>query len=99
MGRDTGSEVEDRGYEYKVKVNMSLIFILIFKKVKVGKDQFEIITCIGCGAYGKVFQVKHRVSNTIYAMKVVPKDLLIKKNHVRYMNTERNILTRFEFFY
>jgi p70 ribosomal S6 kinase len=38
--------------------------------------------------------VQHRGNEDVYAMKVVKKDLLLRKNHVRYMKAERNILTK-----
>ncbi|KAJ9163686.1 hypothetical protein P3X46_023326 [Hevea brasiliensis] len=66
---------------------------------KIGPGDFEILRVVGQGAFGKVFQVKYKRSNCgdgdgIYAMKVMRKDTIIKKNHVDYMKAERDILTK-----
>lgn len=73
---------------------------------KVGPEDFEILRVIGKGAFGKVFQVRKKGSpgigdghdgydgDGIFAMKVMRKDNIIKKNHVDYMKAERDILTK-----
>ncbi|KDO69830.1 hypothetical protein CISIN_1g013249mg [Citrus sinensis] len=66
---------------------------------KIGPGDFEIFRVVGQGAFGKVFQVKKKGvddgdSDGIYAMKVMRKDTIIKKNHVDYMKAERDILTK-----
>lgn len=72
---------------------------------KVGPEDFEILRVIGKGAFGKVFQVRKKGEDCeigddydegdgIFAMKVMRKDNIIKKNHVDYMKAERDILTK-----
>ncbi|CAK7322921.1 unnamed protein product [Dovyalis caffra] len=73
---------------------------------KIGPADFEILRLVGKGAFGKVFQVRKKTSSNgeeeekegsgdgIYAMKVMRKDPIIKKNHVDYMKAERDILTK-----
>jgi len=71
---------------------------------KVGPEDFEILRMIGKGAFGKVFQVRKKGASGIaegdddgdgiFAMKVMRKDNIIKKNHVDYMKAERDILTK-----
>ncbi|KDP31171.1 hypothetical protein JCGZ_11547 [Jatropha curcas] len=68
---------------------------------KIGPSDFEILRVVGRGAFGKVFQVRKKGSDCgdgdgdgIYAMKVMRKDTIIKKNHVDYMKAERDILTK-----
>ncbi|KAM7275714.1 hypothetical protein ACFE04_017580 [Oxalis oulophora] len=61
----------------------------------IGPWDFEILRLVGQGAFGKVFLVrKKKGNNDIYAMKVMRKDSIIKKNHVDYMKAERDILTK-----
>lgn len=55
-------------------------------------DSFEIIKVIGKGSFGKVFMVKERQSAEIYALKVLRKDYIVKRNQVEHTKTERNIL-------
>lgn len=69
---------------------------------KIGPWDFEILRMVGRGAFGKVFQVRKKKKKNseddggdgIYAMKVMRKDTIIKKNHVDYMKAERDILTK-----
>ena len=46
------------------------------------------------GAFGKVLLVRHRLDKSLYAMKVISKKLLKKKNNIQYMKSERDILTK-----
>ncbi|CAN0900725.1 Serine/threonine-protein kinase AtPK2/AtPK19 [Linum grandiflorum] len=66
---------------------------------RIGPGDFEILRMVGQGAFGKVFLVKRKKQKLgngdgIFAMKVMRKDNIIKKNHVDYMRAERDILTK-----
>ncbi|CAM9553864.1 unnamed protein product [Ascophyllum nodosum] len=61
-------------------------------KRKVGLDSFKIVRVIGKGSFGKVFLVREKVGGEIYAMKVLRKDNIIKRNQVEHTKTERNVL-------
>eukprot|EP00904_Undaria_pinnatifida_P005110 jgi/Undpi1/1729/HiC_scaffold_11.g05119.m1 len=61
-------------------------------KRKVGLDSFKIVRVIGKGSFGKVFLVREKVAGDIYAMKVLRKDNIIKRNQVEHTKTERNVL-------
>ncbi|KAA3456973.1 serine/threonine-protein kinase AtPK2/AtPK19-like [Gossypium australe] len=68
-------------------------------KPKIGPEDFEILRVVGQGAFGKVFQVRKKGRNDedgdgLFAMKVMKKVTIIKKNHVDYMRAERDILTK-----
>lgn len=43
-------------------------------------ETFDIIKLLGKGSYGKVFLIKTKNTNQIYAMKTLPKSSLISKN-------------------
>ncbi|CAI9762308.1 unnamed protein product [Fraxinus pennsylvanica] len=62
----------------------------------VGLEDFEFLKVVGQGAFGKVYQVRKIGSSEIFAMKVMHKDNIIKKNHAEYMKTERDILTKID---
>ena len=47
---------------------------------KIGVEDFSYIKVIGRGSFGKVYLVRHNHSQTPYAMKILRKDQLIKKN-------------------
>ena len=53
---------------------------------------FELLSVIGRGAYGKVFLVRAHASGRLYAMKVVLKSEAIRKNVVSNMVAEKNVL-------
>eukprot|EP00195_Chlamydomonas_chlamydogama_P010294 CAMPEP_0202892906 /NCGR_PEP_ID=MMETSP1392-20130828/2583_1 /ASSEMBLY_ACC=CAM_ASM_000868 /TAXON_ID=225041 /ORGANISM="Chlamydomonas chlamydogama, Strain SAG 11-48b" /LENGTH=513 /DNA_ID=CAMNT_0049577039 /DNA_START=243 /DNA_END=1784 /DNA_ORIENTATION=- len=60
---------------------------------KVGPQDFEMLRVVGQGAFGKVFQVQHKVSHRIYAMKVMRKERILQKDHSEYVRSERDLLT------
>jgi serine/threonine protein kinase len=61
-------------------------------KVKV--NDFDLISVIGRGSYGKVLKVKHRSSNKVYAMKVLNKKVILDKNELEHTKNERSILVK-----
>lgn len=50
------------------------------KTEKVTKNSFNMISVIGTGAYGKVLLVKKKDSGEYFAMKVIKKKYIKKKN-------------------
>ena len=58
----------------------------------INYNSFEILELIGGGSFGKVFKVKLKGTDNIYAMKVLNKGYLIKKKLLRYAITECNVL-------
>lgn len=59
---------------------------------KLTIDDFSIVKVVGKGSYGKVLLVKKYDDSKIYAMKVLKKKYIIKKNQVSHTKTERSIL-------
>ena len=59
---------------------------------KINFNSFEILDQIGSGSFGKVFKVKLRNTNQIFAMKVLNKAFLLKKKLLRYAISECKIL-------
>lgn len=55
-------------------------------------DDFEIISQIGQGYYGKVRLARKRDTGEFYAIKSIHKSLLLNSNSVQSVFTERNIL-------
>ena len=51
-----------------------------------------MISVIGKGSYGKVMLVKKRDTGVLYALKVLKKAEIIRRNQVEHTMTERRIL-------
>jgi serine/threonine protein kinase len=51
-----------------------------------------IIKVVGKGSYGKVLLVRRVDDQRIYAMKVLKKKHMIKRNQVEHIKTERRVL-------
>ena len=62
------------------------------KDNKINFNSFEILEKIGGGSYGKVFKVRLKNTNEIYAMKVLNKNHLIKNKILKYAISECKIL-------
>jgi len=63
-----------------------------FTNSKLTIDDFSIIKVVGKGSYGKVLLVKKNEDQKIYAMKVLKKKHMIKRNQTEHIKTERSIL-------
>lgn len=62
------------------------------KKRTINLEAFKIIKVIGKGSFGKVFLVRDKADNVLYAMKVLKKDYIIRKKQVEHTRTERSVL-------
>lgn len=59
---------------------------------KVSLADFDLMTVLGRGGFGKVMQVKHKATGEVYAMKIFKKNELRKRRQVERTKTERDIL-------
>lgn len=57
-------------------------------------DDFQLLKVLGKGSYGKVMLVKKAGGgeHTIFAMKMLRKDHIVKRNQVEHTRSERNVL-------
>jgi len=62
------------------------------KNVEVGPSSFDKIKLIGKGDVGKVYLVREKKSNRLYAMKVLSKKEMIKRNKIKRALAEQEIL-------
>ncbi|CCK72872.1 serine/threonine protein kinase SCH9 KNAG_0M00190 [Huiozyma naganishii CBS 8797] len=62
------------------------------KKRNYGPEDFEVLRLLGKGTFGQVYQVKKKDTKRIYAMKVLSKKVIVKKNEIAHTIGERNIL-------
>lgn len=54
-----------------------------------------MLSVIGKGSYGKVLLVRKNDINELYALKVLKKSEILKRNQVEHTMTERKILVSF----
>jgi serine/threonine protein kinase len=65
---------------------------IIDQKTKLDVDDFVILKLIGKGSYGKVYLVRRKGYENIYAMKVLKKKDMITKEQVTHVKTEKRIM-------
>jgi protein kinase A len=61
-------------------------------QVEKSADDFDNIKAIGNGAYGEVFLVRDKSTFTYHAMKVVEKEIVVERKHVKHLIFEKKIL-------
>lgn len=57
-------------------------------------SDFEFLKVIGKGSFGKVLLAKHKTENQIYAVKVLAKKMILKRNEKTHIMCERNVLLK-----
>lgn len=50
---------------------------------------FDLLTIIGRGAFGEVRVVRKKDTRAVYAMKIMKKTEMLKKNQVQHIRAER----------
>merc|ERR1719446_889343 len=55
-------------------------------------DNFQQLKVLGKGSYGKVMLVRHNQDGNVYAMKMLRKENIVKRNQVEHTETERSVL-------
>lgn len=72
---------------YTAKPVVSLV-----KKLRLSRDDFEIIKIIGRGAFGEVCVVRMISTQKIYAMKILNKWEMLKRAETACFREERDVL-------
>ena len=66
------------------------------KKEDAKLEDFEMMRIVGKGTFGKVFQVMHRKTKKIYAMKCIRKDVVLENEQMDSLKLEKEILYSIE---
>ena len=61
---------------------------------RLSANDFHFIKTIGKGSFGKVFLVRFKYDQKLYAMKVISKDLIKEEADYRHIMSERDILSQ-----
>lgn len=57
-------------------------------------SDFDYLTLIGKGSFGKVLLARHRTQGGFYAVKVLQKDLIVKRKEQQHVMVERSVLLK-----
>jgi len=63
---------------------------------RVSTEDFELLTVVGKGSFGKVMQVRKKDTGKIYAMKVLRKEAIIARKQVAHTRAEKTILQKIQ---
>ncbi|CAK4083658.1 unnamed protein product [Aphanomyces euteiches] len=66
--------------------------LALYNTPKTSLDDFELLKVIGKGSYGKVTLVRKKGNNRLYAMKMLSKTNVKRRNQVEHTRTERRVL-------
>ncbi|KAI6216098.1 hypothetical protein M3Y94_00463300 [Aphelenchoides besseyi] len=55
-------------------------------------DHFDFLKTIGKGNFGRVYMVRYKTNGQMYAMKILGKARILKRNEIKHVMAERNVL-------
>jgi len=64
------------------------------EKSSVKPRDFEFLKVIGKGSFGKVLLARHKVDKNVFAVKVLQKAAIMKRNEAKHIMAERNVLLK-----
>ncbi|KFG58935.1 AGC kinase [Toxoplasma gondii RUB] len=59
---------------------------------RLSPEDFQLLRVIGKGSYGKVMLVQFHQDGGVYAMKMLRKEAVVRRNQVEHTRTERDVL-------
>ena len=57
-------------------------------------DQFNFISTIEKGVFGKIMLAESKFSSQLYAIKILKKDIVLENNEVRNIKAEKNVFVK-----
>ncbi|XP_054154142.1 serine/threonine-protein kinase Sgk2-like isoform X2 [Oppia nitens] len=96
MKSSSGDEDQDNDEELTITSNNcdKLIDLGPSEKHHAKASDFEFLKVIGKGSFGKVYTARHKAEDQIYAVKVLNKKMIIKRNERNHIMSERNVLLK-----
>lgn len=64
------------------------------EKVTAIATDFDFLKVIGKGSFGKVLLARHKTEDKIYAVKVLSKKMILKRNEKAHIMCERSVLVK-----
>jgi protein kinase X len=59
-------------------------------------SEYEFLSLIGTGTYGRVYSVNHKITNKQYAVKVMKKKDVFKMKQIQHVHNEKDIMYRLD---
>lgn len=85
--------------EVKASIAGNYAFQQVHKKANKEEaklEDFEMMRIVGKGTFGKVFQVMHKKTKKVYAMKCIRKDVVLENEQMDSLKLEKEILYSIE---
>ena len=96
--KDIHEEVLNNAYDFDKEEFLGRESVMIFSSVIVERpytlEDFEIISVLGKGTFGKVYLTKLTETGKLYAIKTMRKDILIDTEQIDATKLERDILLK-----
>ncbi|PFH36864.1 hypothetical protein BESB_050560 [Besnoitia besnoiti] len=86
------NSVEDDDFVYLQNMPSVATRMMLKKNKRLSPDDFLPLRVIGKGSYGKVMLVQFHQDGGVYAMKMLRKEAVVKRNQVEHTRTERDVL-------
>jgi len=78
-----------------IKGDIQIQFKYLSKENKpLGIEDFQLLKVIGRGNFGKVLQVRKKDTGRIYAMKIIRKEDILKRDEIEHTLSERKVLAQ-----
>ncbi|XP_076028753.1 serine/threonine-protein kinase Sgk1-like isoform X2 [Oratosquilla oratoria] len=88
IGESKGQEGEDGNYEDQEMLDLGV------EKRSLKPSDFEFLSVVGKGSFGKVMLARLREDQHVYAVKVLNKKMLIRRNETQHVLSERSVLIK-----
>ena len=85
-------EDEDFDVDELKEKGSSLLFSSLKADSAITLDDFEILSILGKGAFGKVYLTRMKENGNLYAIKTIRKDVVIETEQIDAVNLERDVL-------
>lgn len=82
-----------RKFHYQCKT-LDIFNLFDFFLGSVKPSDFEFLKVIGKGSFGRVLLARNKNEGNIYAIKVLQKQAIMKRNEVKHIMSERNVLLK-----
>lgn len=92
IGNYIDNDIVQEFFELDTFKEDEAVFLGASERKNVKPSDFDFLKTIGKGSFGKVYLVRHRIDRKIYAMKVMGKEHIKKRNEVKHIMAERNVL-------